>query len=114
MIQGAAPVTALYLPAAHAVHDKLSGPVCPRLQVQLVTAVLQAIEFEDAGHAVHAVSAVAPVAVLYVQTPQSVHSAGPISGLYLPAALSLLSPVAPLLHRQFAMSVLPGDELDSA
>jgi hypothetical protein len=81
----AEPVLILYLPAPHAVHAPPLGPVNPRLQTQLATAVdpTGACVFE--GHPRQVAIAVAPVAVEYVLAPQSVHAAEPVDVLYFPA-----------------------------
>jgi hypothetical protein len=89
LVHAAEPGTVLYFPATHAVHVPPLGPVNPRLQRQLS-------------------SAVAPVAVEYMLTPQSVHATEPVAVLYFPAAHAVhvppLGPVYPTLHWQCVMA----------
>ncbi len=75
------PVSALYFPATHAVHEPPSGPVHPALQVQLVKAALPTGELEFDRQALH----VKLAAVEYVPAPQSVHTTNPVEDLYFPA-----------------------------
>jgi hypothetical protein len=72
-VHRADPVSALYFPATHVVHEPPSGPVHPALQVQFVNAVLPAGESEFDGQALH----VELAAVEYVPAPQSVLRTSP-------------------------------------
>ena len=58
--QGADPLTSLYVPLPQATHSWPSGPVYPRLQLQLVKASLHSAEYECIGHALHVVSDTCP------------------------------------------------------
>jgi len=57
------PVATLYVPAAHKVHAKPSGPVAPALHLQSVKKALVSPEFVLDGHDRHVVLEVAATVV---------------------------------------------------
>lgn len=118
----AVPGVPLNFPATQSVHAPPFGPDEPALQVQAISAELEAGEYELPGHAthtlatvapavteyvpavqfVHTVATVAPVTAEYVPAPQFVHVADPVVSLNFPAAHTLhvppLGPLWPTLH----------------
>ncbi len=69
----------LYVPATQAVHGPPFGPVNPRLQVQLVSALQPLHDAPElAGHTRQVVATVAPTVVEYVTALQLVHAAEPV------------------------------------
>ncbi len=114
----AGPVSVLYLPAAHWRHVPPLGPDDPMLHVQLVEAGLPAGDdaSEDVVQAVHVDSANAPLAVEYLPAPQSVHVAGPVPILYLPATHAVqvppFGPENPTLQMQPAKAEVPAGEFE--
>jgi hypothetical protein len=90
------PANALYLPATHAVQVPPFEPEYPTLQVQLVSKVDPAGEFEFVG--------------------QFEQSAAPVAGLYVPALhrvqMDPSEPVQPVLHVQAASAVLPSANVE--
>ncbi len=95
-VHAALPLLVLYLPATHVVHEPALGPVNPRLQVQLESAVLPLGELDPLGHARHAASSDAPVLVEYLPAVQSVHTALPDTSLYFPATHRVQLPEGPV------------------
>ncbi len=87
-----APTTALYFPAAHAMHVPPLGPVCPRAQRQAETAVCPVADVtEFSGQVAHELSAAAPVDAEYLpaaHVTQSDDSSLPAVVRYVPAAQS--------------------------
>jgi hypothetical protein len=102
LVHAAEPGTVLYFPATHAVHVPPLGPVNPRLQRQLASAVDPTGACAFAGQLWQVPTAVEPVAVEYVLAPQSVHAPEPVAVLYFPAAHAAhgppLGPVNPASH----------------
>jgi hypothetical protein len=115
-VHKAAPVPALYLPAAQGEQAVPSGPVYPTLHVQAPIALPPDPDELLAGQLVHTPDPVAPGVVEYVSVPQSVHLVVPVSGLYFPATHDMhgppFGPVAPALQVQFAKVPLPSGELE--
>jgi hypothetical protein len=131
-VHRAAPIDALYFPAAHAEHVPPSGPEKPALQAQLVKTELPASELEldgqllqradpvdtlyfPATHTVQDASAVCPVASPYFPVPQAVQSPLPAADLYFPATHAMQVPPSgpekPALQVQFIIAELPAGEL---
>ncbi len=78
----ALPVAILYLPTTHAVHTPPSGPVNPRLQVQLTSALQPLHEAPElSGQATQVAAFVAAGVAEYVPAPQLVHATEPLAGL---------------------------------
>lgn len=79
-------------------------------------AALAAAELEFAGHAAQVEFAVAATADEYVPTPQAVHAALPLLGLYLPGTHAEhpppSAPVDPALHTQAVIVQLELGELE--
>jgi hypothetical protein len=72
----ALPVTLLYFPATQLLHTPPFGPVNPRLQVQLASALQPLHEAPElAGHATQVAADVAPTVAEYLPVPQLVHAA---------------------------------------
>jgi hypothetical protein len=90
-LQAFEPIIDLYVPGSQAVHAPPSGPVYPRLHLQLVCAVDPTTDCELAVQSMHVAE---PVAVLNFPAPHSVHV--PPSG-----------PVNPGLQTQLACAVDP-------
>ena len=113
-VHTAAPVTALYLPAAQGEQVPPSGPVNPTLHVQAPIALPPDPDELLDGQLVHTPDPVAPGVVEYVPAPQSVHTAVPVEPLYLPAKHDVhgppFGPVAPALQVQLAKVLLPAGE----
>ena len=111
----AVPVTVLYFPASHAKHVPPLGPVNPRLQTQLVSAVDPVIDCVLEGHVRQALSAIAPVVVRYLPAPQLMHATEPVLALYFPAShakhVPPLGPVNPRLQTQLVNAVDPAIDL---
>jgi hypothetical protein len=80
-VQAELPVVALYFPAVHKVQVPPLGPEFPTSHAQLSAVVLEAGEFDLAGHSVHGLAV--PLTA-YVPAPQAVHR--PPSALDLPAS----------------------------
>jgi hypothetical protein len=115
------PIAVLYWPVLHASQAEPSAPpltpVYPALHLHAATAVLPAGDEAKVGvrQALHVDSAIAPPAAEYLPIPQSVHIAGPVPVLYLPAAhwrhVPPLGPDDPVLHVQLVEAALPaGDD----
>ena len=101
------PVADFHLPAAQGVHAVPSAPVYPARQVHDVSIALFDAAHEFVGHAEQNVAAVANV---YVFISQCVHTALPVTFLYVPAAQGVhavpSAPVYPARHVQDASTVL--------
>jgi len=91
-MHAALPVTALYFPAAHKVHDGSFGPVVPTGQVVVPVIQLESCVAPDmdvvlpVGQYMHTLSNVAPIVYEYEALRQLVHIALPMIVLYFPAA----------------------------
>jgi len=107
------PLEVLYVPAGHIAHVPPSGPVDPALQLQSVSSSLAGGEFDRNGHASHTFET-APIATEYLPISQLVHTASPVSTLYLLATHEVqvppLTPVKPALHLQSICSSLAAGE----
>ena len=110
-VQTTFPVTFLYVPATHSVHD---APPNPRSHEQFSGAVLPALELKFSPHDIQVDSAICAVPAEYLPVPHEVHETFPDKILNVPAGqavqVSLPStPVNPGLHLQaaFAVFVLP-------
>ena len=84
-VHRAAPVPALYLPAAQGEQVPPSGPVCPMMHLQAPRALPPAADELLVGQVVHTPDPVAAMMVEYVPAPQFSHKAEPVIGLYVPA-----------------------------
>jgi hypothetical protein len=116
-VHGAGPDAILYWPARQAVQASPFRPVYPALHVHAVITVLPAgDEAKDfVRQSVHVKAVEAPDDPENVPGRQSVHVAGPVSVLYLPAAhwrhVPPLGPDDPVLHVQLVEAALPaGDD----
>ena len=91
-----------------------SGPVYPRLQVQLVRMLLPSPEYVWCGQVVHVDSEISPVSVEYVPCEHNEHTDEPLTVLYVPATHALHScpsgPVYPRLQVQSVILLLPSPE----
>jgi hypothetical protein len=86
LIQAPVPNTALYFPAAHAVHVLPSDPYQPAGHVQLPSAAVPTTAVvEPDGQFKQTPIPVAATVVEYLPTIQLVHAAEPVPPLYLPA-----------------------------
>jgi len=107
------PLEVLYVPARHIAHIPPPGPVDPALQLQSVFSSLAGGEFDRNGHTSHTFKT-APIAAEYLPVSQLVHTASPVSTLYLPATHKVqvppLTPVEPALHLQSFCSSLAAGE----
>ena len=70
-LQGAEPLTSLYVPATHASHGPPSAPVKPKLHLQSTSSSLDASEIEPDGQPEQLCW---PLTFLYVPDTQAVHS----------------------------------------
>jgi hypothetical protein len=66
------------------------------LQVQAARAELEIGELELVGHSTHVATPVAATAVEYVFPPQVLHTAVPITVLYVPATHAVHVPAGPV------------------
>jgi len=132
VLQFESPVVPLYFPAKHGTHVPPLDPEYPALHAQAVRVALAPGDVECAGHDLHsdrsiaeydpdsqsehAASSVAPGVLENFPGPQAVHSAGPGSALYLPAAhfvhVPPSSPEDPALQVH-AVSTEPSGESES-
>jgi hypothetical protein len=80
-VHSALPICALNVPATQARQGPPSGPVYPLLHTH---ATLDPPDCEFAGQLEHAAIDVAPVTIEKVLAEQLVHTAAPITGLYVP------------------------------
>ncbi len=107
-VQSALPICALNVPATHARQGPPSAPVYPRLHKQTA---LEPPDCEFAGQLEHAPTDVAPATAENVLAEQLVHTAAPITGLYVPGTHRAhgppFGPLAPVLHVQLVTTELP-------
>ena len=112
-VHSAPPICALNVPATHARHGPPSGPVYPLLHTH---AALDPADSEFAGQLEHAKLDVAPAALENVFAEQFVHTAVPVTVLYLPGTHSAhgppFAPLAPALHVHAVIRELPATELE--
>jgi hypothetical protein len=92
VVHAPVPVVSLYVPATHAVHMPPFGPEKPVLQVHADGSELEIGELESAGHARQVNTLVAATAVEYVFPPQVLHTAVPVTVLYVPATHAVHGP----------------------
>ena len=113
--QGADPLTSLYLPLTHGSHAAPSGPVCPKLQVQML---LPGNESECMGQFVQLSSDVWPVLELYLPLGHRRHALEPFTSLYFPFPQATQSwpsgPVYPKLQVHSLTAPLPSAEYECA
>jgi len=112
-VQSALPICALNVPATHARQGPPSGPVYPLLHTHTA---LDPPDCEFAGQLEHAELAVAPATAENVLAEQLVHTAAPITGLYVPGTHRAhgppFGPVAPVLQVHAVITELPKTQLD--
>ena len=112
-MHSALPVPALNVPATHARHGPPSGPVYPLLHTQTA---LDPADCEFAGQLEHATTDVAPTTVEKVLAGQLVHTAAPITGLYVPGThrehIPPFGPLAPVLQVHAVSAELLTTELE--
>ena len=75
------PVTSLYSPAVHWLHDPPSGPVYPLLQVQFAILTLPSPDDACCGHELHVDSDDSPVFIEYLPRVHCEHTADPLTSL---------------------------------
>ena len=112
-VHSALPICALNVPATHARQGPPSGPVYPLLHKQTA---LDPPDCEFAGQLEHAPTDVAPATAENVLAEQLVHTAAPITGLYVPGTHIThgppFGPLAPALQVQAVSAELLTTELD--
>lgn len=117
-LHSADPVVLLNLPATHSEQAKPLVPLCPALHIQFVTWLLPTTEFVFTGHAAQVDDVLAPFAVENLPASHGMHSAAPLTSLYVPAMHSEqglpLGPVESVMHVQAVTALLPVDELECA
>ena len=108
------PITALYVPAAHASQSPALAFEKPALQTQSKAASLPAGANEFVVHAEHVLSSIAPRASEYLPSVHREHGAEPFTSLYVPAVHAAhcipSGPVYPLLQVQLVCIELPPSE----
>ena len=115
LVHGVVPASILYVPGTQTSHLPPSGPLVPALHVHNSMSYLPSLLFEFAGHNWQ-ISDVAPMLFEYFPSTQNVHAEGPMIVLYVPESQRLQgipsAPVAPVLHVQSVISLLPVGEFE--
>jgi len=106
-------MTVLNVPATHARHTPPSGPVYPLLHTH---SALEPPDCEFAPQFEHTKTDVAPITLEKVFAEQLVHTAVPVTLLYLPGTHNAhgppLGPLAPVLQIHDVTTELPATELE--